>query len=49
MIPHGQSGMHDLIDDILQFADEGDMDSVKRAATDFRNLLEGHDQPPNAD
>jgi hypothetical protein len=49
LIPHGKSGMHDLLDDILQFAAEDDMESVKRAAAEFKNLLEGHDQPPTSD
>ena len=46
LIPHGKQGMHEMIDDILQAADENDMDFVKKVASEFKNLLDGNDQPP---
>jgi hypothetical protein len=46
LMPHGKTVMHELLDDILESAAENDMESVKRAVTEFKNILEGHDRPP---
>lgn len=49
LMPHAKPVMHELIDDILESAAEHDLESVKRAATEFKNILEGHDRPPQVE
>ena len=46
LMPHGKQKMHDMIDEIIESAADNDMESIKRSAAEFKNLLEGHDRPP---
>lgn len=47
LMPHGKVGMHELVDDIIEFADDSDIVSIKRAASELKALLDGKDEPPD--
>ena len=49
LMPHGKSAMHELIDEILESAAENDLESVKRAASEFKSILSANDCPPTID
>ena len=46
LMPHGKQMMHDLLDEIIESAADNDIESIKRSAAEFKNILEGHDRPP---
>lgn len=47
LMPHGKTGMHELVDEIIEFADGRDIESVRRAASELKALLDGKGDPPD--
>ena len=47
LMPHGKTGVFDFLDDISQFADEGDVEAIRRTVQDLKNLLGGEAAAPD--
>jgi hypothetical protein len=47
LMPHGKQGMHELADDIARYAEEGNLEAVKEAVKEFKELIESNQLPPD--